>query len=47
MTPKEKRDKAWRRYTRKVDKSQYPNDLIDAALEYIGVMERIIEKNIS
>ena len=44
MTAKELQEKAGKRYHRKVDKAQYHNDLIDAALEYITALNKIIEQ---
>ncbi len=43
MTIQEKKEKARKRYNRKVDKARYWPALADAATEYITTLEKLID----
>mgnify|MGYP001575743896 CR=1 FL=1 len=44
LTPLEQVEKARKRYSWRVDRAHYHNDIIDACLEYMKTLEAIINK---
>ena len=43
LTPLEQMEKARKKYSWRIDRAHYHNDLMEAALEYMGMLEKIIE----
>ena len=45
LTPFEQMEKARRKYEQRVKKAQYHNDILDAAVEYMGQLERLVTRS--